>query len=148
MLLAGREREFLTQIAYPAMCSVADAVSTSDLDEFVRTYSRPDGWRGAIGLYRSMLKEGFDIQALAMRQKLGTPVLSIGAGGGSFTANTMTAVAKTVRSVLLEGVDHYAAMEAPESLARAMQSFLKGLEEHEQTARKALESRSLAEPRP
>jgi hypothetical protein len=93
MLLAGREREFLIQIAYPAMCGVPDAVSTTDLAEFVRTYSRPNGWRGAIGLYRSMLKEGPEIQALAQAQKIVVPVLSIGAGGGSFTASTMTAVA-------------------------------------------------------
>ena len=129
MLLTGREREFLVQIAYPAMCAVPNAVTTADLDEFVRTYSRPNGWRGAIGLYRSMLKEGSEIQALAQAQKIGAPVLSIGAGGGNFTANTMTAVAKNVHSVLLEKVGHYAAMEAPESLAQAMKSFVESVDE-------------------
>ncbi len=50
MLLAGQESEFLTNIAYPAMCAVPGAVSSADVDEFVRSYSRPNGWRGAIGL--------------------------------------------------------------------------------------------------
>ena len=79
MLLAGRERDFLTKIAYPAMCAVPDAVSSADLDEFTRTYSRPEGWRGAIGLYQSMLKEGPEIQELAQSHKVNVPVLAIGA---------------------------------------------------------------------
>ncbi len=125
MLLAGREREFLGKVAYPAMCAVPGAVSSADLDEFTRTYSRLDGWRGAAGLYQSMLKEGPEIQTLAQSHKVNVPVLAIGAGGGPFTANTMTAVASAVHSVLLEGVGHYAAMEAPEPVARAMQDFIK-----------------------
>ena len=65
MLLAGREREFLGQFAFPAMSATPGAITDTDIDEFVRTYSRPDGWRGAIGLYQSMLQEGADIKALA-----------------------------------------------------------------------------------
>jgi pimeloyl-ACP methyl ester carboxylesterase len=124
MLLPGKERDFLATVAYPAMCAVPDAVTAADLDEFVRTYSRPDGWRGASGLYRSMLREGPEIQALAQSQRLNTPVLAIGAGGGTFTAKTMQAVATSVQSVVLEGAGHYAVMEAPEHVSHAMQSFI------------------------
>jgi pimeloyl-ACP methyl ester carboxylesterase len=49
MLLAGREREFLGQYAFPAMTAVQTAITATDIEEFARTYSRPDGWRGAIG---------------------------------------------------------------------------------------------------
>ncbi len=124
MLLAGRERDFLTKVAYPAMCAVPEAVSSADLEEFTRTYSRPDGWRGAIGLYQSMLKEGAEIQELAHSHRVNVPVLAIGAGGGPLTANTMTAVATAVQSVLLHGVGHYAAMEAPEAVAQPMRTFM------------------------
>jgi pimeloyl-ACP methyl ester carboxylesterase len=127
MLLAGREREFLTKVAYPAMCAVPDAMTAADMDEFVRTYSRPNGWRGAIGLYQSMLREGPEIQAFGQSRKVTAPVLTIGAGGGAFTANTMTAAGTTVCSVLLEGVGHYAAMEAPEPVAQAMMEFLESV---------------------
>ena len=65
MLLADRERKFLAAIAFPAMCAVPGSVSEMDMDEFVRAYSRPNGWRGAIGLYQSMLKEGAEIRSLA-----------------------------------------------------------------------------------
>ena len=128
MLLAGRERDFLTKVAFPAMCAVPDAVSSADLDEFTRTYSRLDGWRGAVGLYQSMLKEGPEIQELAHSHKLKLPVLAIGAGGGPLTTNTMTAVATMVHSVLLKGVGHFAAMEAPEAVAQAMRTFVEGFD--------------------
>jgi pimeloyl-ACP methyl ester carboxylesterase len=128
MLLAGREREFLGKFAFPAMCKTKGAITDDDIDEFVRTYSRPDGWRGAIGLYQSMLKEGVEIKALAEKHGLKVPVLAVGAGGGPFTVGTMSKASRTeVRSVLLEGVGHYAAMEAPEKLAKALLAFIESV---------------------
>ena len=125
MLLAGREREFLGQFAFPTMCATPEAISKGDVDEFVRTYSRADGWRGAIGLYQSMLKEGAEIKALAEKPGLNLPVLAVGAGGGAFTVGTMSKAAGTqVRSVQLDGVGHYVAMEAPERLSKALLEFV------------------------
>jgi pimeloyl-ACP methyl ester carboxylesterase len=124
MLLTGREREFMARFLFPALTAVPGAVTEADLDEFVRTYARPDGWRGAIGLYRSMLNEGPEIKALAQTPGLKVPVLAVGAGAGSFTPDTMTQATTTeVSSVLLDGVGHYAAMEAPEELAKAIVEF-------------------------
>src|SRR5476649_1492321 len=90
MLLAGREREFLGQFAFPAMSVTPGAITDADIEEFVRTYSRVDGWRGAIGLYQSMLQEGSEIKTLAETRGLSVPVLAVGAGGGPFTASTMS----------------------------------------------------------
>jgi pimeloyl-ACP methyl ester carboxylesterase len=125
MLFAGREREFLGGYAFPAMSATPGAIAQGDIDEFVRTYSRPDGWRGAIGLYKSMLKEGAEIKALADKPGLNVPVLAVGAGGGSFTVGTMSkATRRDVRSVQLDGVGHYVAMEAPEKLSKALLEFI------------------------
>jgi pimeloyl-ACP methyl ester carboxylesterase len=125
MLLAGREREFLGQFAFPAMSATPGAITDADIEEFVRTYARPDGWRGAIGLYQSMLREGAEIKALAETHGLTMPVLAVGAGGGPFTARTMSRAAATeVSSVSLDGVGHYAAMEAPGELAKAVLTFV------------------------
>jgi pimeloyl-ACP methyl ester carboxylesterase len=125
LLLAGREREFLGRYAFPSMCAVSDAIVENDIDEFARTYSRSDGWRGAAGLYQSMLQEGSEIRTLAEHNKLQMPVLAIGGGGGSFTADTMTQVATgQVRSVLLDGIGHYVALEAPDALAAAIGEFI------------------------
>jgi pimeloyl-ACP methyl ester carboxylesterase len=130
LLLPGHERAFLTKIAYPSMCAVPDAVSEADIDEFVRTYARPNGWRGAVGLYRSMLREGREIQALVQRRKIEAPVLAIGGRGRAFTATTMQAAAKTVHSVVLDGVGHYIAMEAPRLVAQAMMEFIENTGDH------------------
>jgi pimeloyl-ACP methyl ester carboxylesterase len=129
MLLAGREREFLGKFAFPTMSATVGAIAKGDIDEFARTYSRPDGWRGAIGLYQSMLKEGAEIKALAEQPGLNMPVLAVGAGGGPFTFATMSKAAKTkVRSVQLDGVGHYVAMEAPEKLSKALLGFIGSVE--------------------
>jgi pimeloyl-ACP methyl ester carboxylesterase len=51
-------------------------------------------------------------------------VLAVGAGGGPFTSRTMSQVTSTaISAVSLDGVGHYAAMEAPEELAKAILGF-------------------------
>jgi hypothetical protein len=129
MLLTGREREFLGDWAFPSMIAIQGSLTDIDIDEFVRTYSRPDGWRGAIGLYQSMLTEGDSVKALAEASPLIMPVLAIGAGGGSFTAQTVSQITSgDIKSVELEGVGHYVAMEAPAALSIAILAFLEDIE--------------------
>jgi pimeloyl-ACP methyl ester carboxylesterase len=128
MLLTGREREFLGYV-FPSMTATPDAITDADIDEFARTYARPGGWRGATGLYRSMLREGPEIKALAGFPGLNVPVLAVGAGGGPFTARTMAQAASAeVSSVQLDGTGHYAAMEAPGELAKAILGFVDGID--------------------
>ncbi len=125
MLLAGREQEFLGGWAFPAMTAVQGAVTAEDVAEFVRVYARPDGWRGAVGLYTSMLGEGEQLRALAAAAPLNVPALAVGGFGGPFTEITLNQVStQPARSVLLEGVGHYVALEAPEALAAAVLEFL------------------------
>ena len=53
------------------------------------------------------------------------PVLAVGAGGGAFTADTMSQVASAdVTAITLDGVGHYVAMEAPDQLAKAIEDFV------------------------
>ena len=125
LLLAGRERQFLGQYAFPSLAAAPQAILDTDIEEFTRGYQRPHGWRGAAGLYQSMLREGPEIRHLAESPGLNLPVLAVGAGGGPFTATTMSQAASTaIRSVQLHGVGHYAAMEAPEQLAEAILAFV------------------------
>ena len=125
MLFTGRERELLGTWAFPSMTAVPGSVTAEDIGEFARTYARPGGWRGAIGLYRSMLAEGEEIRSLAASRPLTMPVLAVGARGGPFTAATVEQVtAGPVESVQLDGVGHYAALEAPQALAGAVLDFL------------------------
>jgi hypothetical protein len=76
-----------------------------------------------------MLREGSEIRNLAESPGLNVPVLAVGAGGGPFTAATMSQAASTaIQSVQLHGVGHYAAMEAPEELAAAILAFVHGVD--------------------
>ena len=123
LIFAGLSLEVCA--AFPAMTAVPGSITAEDIDEFARTYARPGGWRGAIGLYRSMLAEGEEIRSLAASRPLTMPVLAVGAAGGPFTAATVEQVtAGPVESVRLDGIGHYAALEAPQALARAVLDFL------------------------
>jgi pimeloyl-ACP methyl ester carboxylesterase len=130
MLLSGRERAFLAEYAFPALSATPGAFTSDDIDEFVRSYSRPDAFTGAAGLYRSMLREGDEIRKLATH-KLGMPVLAVGGGSGEFTPATLRQVAEDVTAVSLDGIGHYAAMEAPDRLADALLSFYAKLDSPE-----------------
>jgi pimeloyl-ACP methyl ester carboxylesterase len=123
MLLTGRERDFLAGYAYPTMSAKTGAITEQDIDEFTRAYAQPDGFAGAIGLYRSMLAEGKDIQQIVAGGKLMMPVLSIGAGTGPFTHQTMNAVAENVTEANLTGIGHLAALEDPTALAKTLLDF-------------------------
>ncbi|WP_329005727.1 alpha/beta hydrolase [Kribbella sp. NBC_00709] len=121
LLLTGREHEFLGEFLFPAFTTIPGAVTEADIAEFARCYARPNGWRGATGLYRSMLHEAPEIIALAQSPGLTAPVLAI---GGSFTLTTMTqATTSEVSAVSLDGVGHYVALEAPEELAETIIEF-------------------------
>jgi pimeloyl-ACP methyl ester carboxylesterase len=124
LLLTGREHEFLSRYAFGPMTAVPGSITGPDLAEFTRAYAQPGGFRGASGLYRSMLTEGAELQQLAGSAPLRVPVQAIGAGGGQFTLATWSQVTMgDVTSVQLDGVGHYAALEAPDQVADALLSF-------------------------
>ena len=123
MLLTGRERDFLADYAYPAMSAGTGAITEQDVDEFTRAYAQPDGFAGAIGLYRSMLTEGEEIQQIVAGGKLAMPVLSVGAGTGPFTHQAMNAIADNVTEANLPDIGHLAALEDPTALAETLLRF-------------------------
>lgn len=124
MLFIGREKEVLGNWAFPAMTAVTGSITEDDVIEFVRTYSRTNGWLGAIGLYQSMLAEGDGLKTLAESNPISAPSLAIGGLGGPFTIGTLSQVVTgDVESVQLDGVGHYVALEAPSALADAILAF-------------------------
>ncbi|WP_432843265.1 alpha/beta fold hydrolase [Dactylosporangium sp. CA-092794] len=132
LLLAGREREFLGTWAFPAMTAVRGAITDEDVAEFARGYARPNGWRGAAGLYTSMLTEGDELKALAAAKPLRVPALAVGASGGPFTEMTVNQVAASpATSVRIDGAGHYVALETPEALADAILAFVGGIDDAE-----------------
>jgi pimeloyl-ACP methyl ester carboxylesterase len=130
MLLAGHERELLADWAYPMWTTVKGSVTDADLDEFTRTYARPNGWRGTAGLYQSIFADGGRTKALAAGQPLAVPLLTVEAVSAPFTEQTFRQVtAGEITSVRLEGVGHLVAQEAPEELAAVMLEFVQRVDQ-------------------
>lgn len=124
LIFRGRERELIAGLLYPSYGMGEPALSAADGDEFVRAYARDGGLAGAAGLYRSLLRDGEEIKALA-RTPLSLPVLAVGSFGGPFTATTLRQVAENVTAVQIDGAGHYLAQEEPGRLASAIAGFIK-----------------------
>ncbi len=125
LLLQGRERPFIADFMIRPMSAFPESLTDVDLAEFARTFSRPDGWSGASALYRSMLAEGEEIRAIAGAGGVAQPVFAIGTSVGDFTAQSMTHFSRgAMTSRILDNVGHYAALEAPEAMAAAIESFI------------------------
>lgn len=121
LLLPGRERELLAGWAYPLMNGTEGAVTGSDLDELVRTYSRPGAWRGTEGLYQSLFADDGATRALAGSRPLTVPVLAVDGVNHPVTASTFRQVSVgELTAVHVEGVGHLVAQEAPEAFASAV----------------------------
>ncbi|MDV7172886.1 alpha/beta hydrolase [Gordonia amicalis] len=128
VLFGGREREVLEQWAFPTMTTVPGAVDETDIAEFVRVFARDGGWRGAAGLYRSMLAEGEEFRDRAS-VPLTMPMLAVGTSGGAFTAQTLAQISGGPLSTIeFEAVGRHVALEAPDRLAAAIVDFLDGVD--------------------
>ncbi|MCS7476696.1 alpha/beta fold hydrolase [Umezawaea endophytica] len=125
MVLAGHERDFIAEWAFPVMTGAKGVIGDEHVDEFARTFARPDGWRGTEGLYRSIFTDAGQIKALAESRPLTVPVLTVDAFSAPATERTFRQVtAGDVTSVRFEGVGHLVAQEAPETLSAAVLDFV------------------------
>jgi pimeloyl-ACP methyl ester carboxylesterase len=121
MLLPGHERELLADWAYPMMNGTDGALLPADVDEFLRSYSRPGAWRGTEGLYRSLFTDAGATRALAEASPLTVPVLAVDGANHPFTERSFRPVAAgPFTAVRIEGVGHLVAQEAPAALAAAV----------------------------
>jgi pimeloyl-ACP methyl ester carboxylesterase len=129
LLLPGRERTLLADWAYPMMTGTEGAVTEADLDEFVRTYSRENGWRGSESLYRAIFTDAGATTALAQEHPITVPVLAVDGVNAPFTANSFRAVSVgSFTSTHIEGVGHLVAQEAPDELAAVLLDFITGVD--------------------
>jgi pimeloyl-ACP methyl ester carboxylesterase len=125
MLLPGHERQLLADWAYPMMTVARGSIDDADIDEFTRTYARPNGWRGTEGLYQSIFTDDGQTRALAELRPLTVPVLTVDGVSAPLTEQTFRQVANgEVTSLQLEGVGHLIAQEAPVKLSAAILKFV------------------------
>jgi pimeloyl-ACP methyl ester carboxylesterase len=124
LLMPGHERELLDGWAYPMMNATAGALLPSDVDEFVRAYSRDGGWRGTEGIYHALFTDKGATKSLASTRPLTVPVLTVDGANHPFTEQSFKPVtAGPFTSVHIEGCGHLVAQEAPAALACAFLDF-------------------------
>jgi pimeloyl-ACP methyl ester carboxylesterase len=124
MLLPGHERELLAGWAYPLMTGTPAAVTDTDMNEFVRTYARPNAWRGTEALYQALFSDNGATKALAEAHPIAAPVLAVDGSSHPYTENTFRQVAAgEITAVHIQNVGHLVAQEAPEQLAAEILEF-------------------------
>lgn len=118
LLFEKQARAFIGEYLYPFYGVSPAAVGPEDVTEFARSYGRPGGFSGAVGLYRGMITEGHELRTLAQNAPLRMPVTTIGTRGGGFTHAAFSGVTtQEVIAIQLDDVGHYVAQEAPQLLA-------------------------------
>lgn len=124
MLTAGREREYLSAIAYNWRHNPT-AITDADIDEYVRHYSAPGGMHAGFEYYRALLKDGQHNRESA-ETKLQMPVLVLTgseSGIGDRLLKGVQAVAENVHNSVIENSGHWLAEEQPLALTQELLSF-------------------------
>ncbi len=130
-LVGGREAIYL-QWFYQTFAYRPDAITASDLQEYVRTYSQPGALRSGFNYYRALPQDARDnAELLAGGFRLPMPVLAIGGGvgypygrgRGSETEQSLRRVANFVEGAVIPEAGHFVPEEQPEALAQLLLDF-------------------------
>ncbi|MGL4178598.1 MAG: alpha/beta fold hydrolase [Dermatophilaceae bacterium] len=126
LLVAGHERAYLSLLMREALSATPAAVPEEDLDEYVRCYSRADGWRPLCEIFRATWTNAEQNRSSAAASRLTMPVLAIGGeySAGQYVGQSIGALADDVRSVVLPGAGHLLAEERPAELLAELLRFL------------------------
>jgi pimeloyl-ACP methyl ester carboxylesterase len=129
MLTRGREKEFLTRFAFRGNYVFQQtAITEADIDEYLRSYTNPEGMAAGFGYYRAFAQDANDNREIGKTQ-LKMPVLAIGGdrnATGDFTESNMRRVADDVKGIILKDCGHFVYDEQPEALVREMLAFFDG----------------------
>jgi pimeloyl-ACP methyl ester carboxylesterase len=120
-LVEGREGIFFAWEFDAAAKKLPDEV----IDYYVGLLSDPEALRGSFGFYRALdTTIAQDEQRKTTRLRM--PVLAIGgeASFGEHVADAMKLVADDVQSLVIAGVGHFVAEEAPDEMLAALTAFL------------------------
>ena len=123
-LVAGREKIYLNWF-YQNYSRNPEAISDTDLDEYVRTYSQPGAMKAAFEYYRAYFEDTERGRKYA-KTKLQMPVLTIGADSvyGESVEQSMKQAAIDVRGVVIADCGHFVPEEQPQELIEQLLKFL------------------------
>jgi pimeloyl-ACP methyl ester carboxylesterase len=122
-LTAGRERLYLSWF-FRTKSARSEAISETDIDEYVRCYSAPGAMKAGFDYYRAVFEDMAQNQEFA-KTRLKMPVLAL---GGEMATNTrmfqtMQAVAENIRGGAIPDCGHYIPEERPDYLIEQLLAF-------------------------
>ncbi|MBW3610707.1 MAG: alpha/beta fold hydrolase [Actinobacteria bacterium] len=124
LLVTGREREYLAAF-FDVSEVVEGAVSDADVNEYVRTYRRPDVLHAGFELYRSLGRDAADNRASVELGRLRMPVLAMGGqhGAGPAVAASLRPATDHLREVVVADSGHWLVHEQPDRVASELGRF-------------------------
>ncbi|GAA4569054.1 alpha/beta hydrolase [Micromonospora coerulea] len=129
-LVAGREDIFFRW----EFDAAAKKLPDDPINYYVQLLSNPDSLRGSFGWYRA-LDTTIAQDGQRKNTRLAMPVLAIGGekSFGDHVEEAVKAVADDVQSLVIPGVGHFVAEEAPDEMLAALTTFLAPYREAEAT---------------
>jgi pimeloyl-ACP methyl ester carboxylesterase len=129
MLVKGKEREYLTYFyrVFGGPGSATEAqITKSDLDEYVRTYSRPGAMANGFEYYRAVFKDIDNTELFRSKAKLAMPVLAVGGqySFGAFVEQSLKPFAANVHGKVIANAGHWLAEQQPDELAKLLRDFI------------------------
>ena len=128
-LVAGRERLYLSWF-YSEFSWQAGAIGDADIDEYVRTYSKPGALRAGFAYYRNIpVDAAANARLLESGFRLPMPVLALGGARteararGLEPAESLACIADRVEGGVIADSGHFVPEEQPEALTRRLLDF-------------------------
>lgn len=123
-LTAGRERTYLSWF-YTHAAYKQGAITSEDIDEYVRCYSEPGEMSAGFNYYRAFFTDVDQTRADAA-QMLQMPVLALGGeySFGSAVAESMSHLASNVQGVIVPNAGHWLNEEQPDFVTDQLLTFL------------------------
>ena len=106
MLIAGREREYLTWFLRRRTAN-PETFSDTDLEEYLRVFKKDGGLRAGLAYYRAAYLSAQQNRELAAKGKLAMPVLALGSDQGSIP--DMASPLRGSRTTCMEVQSHFVA---------------------------------------
>jgi pimeloyl-ACP methyl ester carboxylesterase len=124
-VLVGRERAYLDAVLRGGFTANKAGITDADLDAYAAAYARPGALAALGGYFRAMWTNAEHDKASAAT-KLAMPVAAFGGeySVGPGAAQSMSAVAERVRTVIVPGSGHWLPEENPGFVIQELKSFL------------------------
>lgn len=128
-LIQGRERLYLSWF-FRNYTYRPDAISETDIDEYVRTYAQLGAIRAGLAYYRAVHEDVRHNEELLKRGKLAMPVLALGGnrswGRRMEVLESCRRVAEHVEGGVIEDCGHFMPEEQPGPLLEQLLAFFAG----------------------